>query len=86
MTELEKYELINQAEDIESLQNAFDKVFEDEPQVITKRRTAMAASKEQIREYIKELVLDPGHANPSYLTRRYGLRQQALYLQYYRSY
>jgi len=77
MTELEKYELVNKAESIEELEKAMDLLWPDDQ---VKGRTRMF-DKNRMKSHINEVV--NGLRGPNALTRQYGLRQQALYLQYY---
>ena len=77
MNELSKWQLINSCDSVKELENAFDLIFTDSV-VAGKKQNH---NKELMRMNIKHVV--SGDAPASALTREYGLRQQAIYLQYY---
>lgn len=77
MTELEKYETINKTETVEELENAVDLVWpSDYIDGMTRK-----FDKEKMKGYIKGIV-DSSIEQANVLTRKYGLRQQALYLKW----
>ena len=77
MTEQEKCELINTAESIEDLQEAVKLIAE----------RGYVQGKKSPKKVLDQVQLIPlvvkNHSNPAYLTRSYGIRQQAMYLKYY---
>jgi hypothetical protein len=78
MTELEKYDLINTCETGEELQEAIDIIWEGKNGA--GRRGNMRPS--VMREAVPQVC--NGQALPNVLTRQYGLRQQAIYIAYYK--
>ena len=77
MTELEKYELVNSCESIKELQNAILKI--GESGMIEGRKRIFDA--ENMANCVPTIVKENGY--PNYLTRKWGIRQQALYLREY---
>lgn len=78
MTELEKYELINSCESVTELEKAI-LMLADENGYIKGRQSSFRA--DLMSAYVFGVVNASLPAN--YLTRSYGIRQQALYLSYY---
>jgi len=80
MEELEIYELINSCETISALISAIEKLGEDGEGYIKGRAKIFDAKLMAVaaKMFYNDLVL----ANT--LTRRYGIRQQAIYLKYYK--
>lgn len=78
MTELEKWQLVNAANTTDELEKAIIEISNDG--VIQGRKQPWDA-KEQAG-YIKDLVFGNKYSF-NVLTRSYGIRQQALYLQHY---
>jgi hypothetical protein len=78
LTDLEKYELVNSCETVEQLQTAILKCAEGS--TIVGRTDYFNASK--MAAEIPGVVKDERFANV--LTRKWGIRQQALYLAYYK--
>lgn len=81
MSELEKYELINGCEDIESLEQAILKLADEDGRVQGRAQSFNASS---MASYVEHVV--KGNCVANYLTRCYGIRQQALYLREYNKY
>lgn len=80
MTELEKFQLVNNAATIEQLQEAIRAIAEDgEIQGKSKKHRS-----EHQAYFVTGVV--KGTLNANALTRSYGIRQQAIYLQYYKKY
>ena len=77
MTELEKYELVNQCDTIEDLANAILAIANGSE--IQGRQESFDA--EEMAQDVEYVVKHDRRANV--LTRKYGIRQQALYLKYY---
>jgi len=75
MGELEKWELINQCETIEALEKAVITVA-DENGIIWGRKRQFDA--EKMSKFVRLVITKEYY--PEYLTRSYGIRQQALYL------
>ena len=77
MTELEKYELVNSCETIKELQDAILKIGE----------SGMIEGREKIFDSEKMAAWVPFIVKENYypnsLTRKWGIRQQALYLREY---
>lgn len=75
MTTLEKYELVNKCEDIDALVNAIG-ILTDELGYISGRTVGLKGNimAVQARVYYKD------GTNVRFLTRNYGIRQQAIYL------
>lgn len=80
MTELEKYQKVNQAETIEQLCECILS-FADESGMIKGRTRDFNAAK-MVRN--ARLYHDGEGLVPNVITREYGLRQQAMYLKYYK--
>lgn len=81
MTELEKYELVNKADSIEELEAAMDTIWPDGI-VVGRTRTF---NKDRMKGFIRGVV-EGTVVLVNVLTRKYGIRQQALYLrEYYES-
>ena len=78
MTELEKYELVNSCESIQELQNAILKI--GESGLIEGRKNIF--SSKTMANWVPVIVKENGY--PNYLTRKWGIRQQALYLREYK--
>jgi hypothetical protein len=77
MTELEKYETINKTETVEELENAVETIWSsDYIDGMTRK-----FDKKKMKGYIKGIV-DGSIEQANVLTRKYGLRQQALYLKW----
>jgi hypothetical protein len=79
MTELEKFQLVNACETCEALEQAIILIGEDNNgQVMGRTRPFDAArSAQMVKPIVHENLL------PNYLTRSFGIRQQALYLRFY---
>lgn len=77
MTELEKYELVNSCESIKELQNAILKI--GESGMIEGRKRIFDS--EKMANWVPVIIKENGY--PNYLTRKWGIRQQALYLREY---
>jgi len=82
MTDLEKYEAVNKCETIEE----FEKVllsFADESGRIQGRTRTFDANKmaENARIYYND---DMDELSPNIVTREFGLRQQLMYIKYYK--
>lgn len=75
MTELEKYKLINRCETFEELKEAILKLA-DEGDMIEGRSTEFSAR--TMADNVERFQI-----SPNYLTRSYGIRQQAFYIQWY---
>lgn len=78
MTDLEKFELVNSCESIKELQNAILKI--GESGLIEGRKRIFDA--EKMANCVPTIVKENGY--PNYLTRKWGIRQQALYLREYK--
>lgn len=78
MTELEKYELVNRCETVKELENAIIKLSHDNE--ISGREMSFDAN--VMAGYVESVVKQDN--SPNLLTRKYGIRQQALYLRYYK--
>lgn len=81
MTDLDKYELINSCESIQELEEAI-LLIADENGIIMGRSKPFNAI--NLSGYVFGVVT--GILPPNYLVRSYGIRQQALYLSYYKKY
>lgn len=79
MTELEKYELINGCETIKELEEAILKIAD--VGYIKGRTRNWDAEKQSKYVYTVVQGIEPANR----LTRSYGIRQQALYLQHYKA-
>ena len=79
MTELEKYELVNRAENEKELASAILKLADPETGKIKGRAKDHDAKRmsERLSLFMK------GHFAANGLTREYGIRQQAIYIKYY---
>lgn len=78
MSELEKYELVNSCETVKELEEAILKLA-DEDGMITGRTKKFNAEMMSKKVWLVVNQIEPANR----LTRNYGIRQQALYLQYY---
>lgn len=78
MTDLEKFELVNSCESIKELQDAILKI--GESGWIEGRKRIFDA--ENMANWVPAIVKENGY--PNYLTRKWGIRQQALYLKEYK--
>lgn len=78
MTELEKFQKVNQCETGEQLA-AVIKEFADESGLIQGRDKSFDATRMSVRS----IEVIEGKQSPSVLTREFGIRQQALYIRYY---
>ena len=76
MTQLEKYEKVNKCETFEDLAEAV-KSFADEEGMIQGRTRKFRAKK------MAHAVLAFGIISPNSLTREFGIRQQAFYINHY---
>lgn len=78
MSELEKYELVNSCETVKELEEAILKLADEDGMIggRTKKFNAELMSK---KVWLVVNQIEPANR----LTRNYGIRQQALYLQYY---
>lgn len=75
MTELEKYEIINKSRSVEELKNAIKEIGD------LKISTGEIWTVDQMCEYIDRIY--EGDAPYNMATRRYGIRQQIMYIKYY---
>lgn len=78
MTDLEKYELVNSCGSIQELQDAILKI--GEAGMIEGRKRYFDA--ENMANWVPAIVKENGY--PNHLTRKWGIRQQALYLKEYK--
>lgn len=78
MTDLEKYQLINSCETVEDLEKAILAFQESDGSISGRTRDFNA---ERMASYVKGVVTEG--LVPNFLTRKFGIRQQALYLRYY---
>lgn len=78
MSELEKYELVNKCETIEELRYAILQLSNDNNQIEGRERFFNG---ERMSDNVLNVV--NGYGSPNLLTRKYGIRQQALYIKYY---
>lgn len=78
MTELEKYQLINSCETVVELEEAIVKIADSLGNIAGREKTFNA---EYMSSFVRCIVNDS--CDPRYLTRNYGIRQQALYLKQY---
>jgi len=78
MTELEKYKAVNKCETFEELANVIES-FADEDGTIQGRVNKFDATK------MAKLCRDYPNYPRNVLTREFGIRQQAMYIQYYNS-
>jgi hypothetical protein len=79
MTELEKYQLVNQAEDEKELASAILKLADPETGKIKGR----AKDHDAERMMRRLSMFMKGYFPPNGMTREYGIRQQAMYIKYY---
>lgn len=81
MTELEKYQLVNQAETEIELVSAILKLADPETGKIQGRAKEHDAKRmaERLSLFMQDLW------GPNAMTREYGIRQQAMYIKYYNS-
>ena len=80
MNNLQKYELVNSCETEKELEQAIRLLTNPETGMI-QGRTKQFDGKAMVSMVIPVVV---GEENPNYLTREFGIRQQALYLKYYK--
>jgi len=80
MNNLQKYELVNSCETEKELEQAIRLLTNPETGMI-QGRTKQVDGKAMASMVIPVVV---GEENPNYLTREFGIRQQALYLKYYK--
>ena len=80
MTELEKYEKVNQAETIEALEEAILSFAGEDGQIKGRSRSFDAKKMAQGARMFYETDVVP----PNVVTREYGLRQQLIYLKLYK--
>ena len=78
MTEEEKFLEVNECETPEELENAIIKIADDDG--IIRGRRYEFDSKQMSKMVIPVIE---GVVPPNFLTRNYGIRQQALYLKFY---
>ena len=78
--ELEKWQKVNSAETKEQLFEAVDFIFADEPNWLI-GTTGILFTADKLKRSINAAITVRFNANV--VTRRYGLRQQVLYLMYY---
>ena len=78
MTELEKYELVNNCEYPKELTEAIITIGSDANTIHGKSRSFDSI---KMASYVDGVISND--FNPALLTRSYGIRQQALYLKYY---
>jgi hypothetical protein len=76
MTELEKYEAVNKCETFEELANMIES-FADEDGMIQERVNKFDATE------MAKLCRDYPNYPRNVLTREFGIRQQAMYIEYY---
>lgn len=76
MTDLEKYEAVNKCESLEQLSEVI-RTFADENGMIQGRTRKFDANK------MAHACLAFGIIQPNCLTREFGIRQQAFYIEYY---
>lgn len=81
MTDLEKYELVNKAESIKELEDAILACAEENGQINGRARPFDA---KWMASRVAPVVKEEGY--PNNLTRRFGIRQQALYLREYKKF
>jgi len=79
MTDLEKYELINSTKSVEQLMEAVSKIG---PIQGSKEEFSV----ENIHGSIRLIMLRPYYPYYNQLTRKFGLRQQMIYLMTYKKY
>ncbi len=79
MTDLEKYEAVNKSNSLEELAQVIES-FADENGVIQGRTRGFPAGK--MADYCRNYPDYPRNT----LTREFGIRQQAMYLEYYGKY
>lgn len=78
MTDLEKYDLVNKCETRQALKDAIMAFAEEDGSIKGRTRSFNAA---QMASNVDAVV--DGDIIPNALTREFGIRQQALYLQWY---
>lgn len=78
MTDLEKYELVNSCETRQALKDAIMAFAEEDGSIRGRTRSFNAA---RMAENVDAVV--GGQEIPNVLTREFGIRQQALYLNWY---
>lgn len=78
--ELEKWQKVNSAETKEQLFEAVDFICADEPNGVI-GTTGKSFTADKLKRSINVAIT--GRFNANVVTRRYGLRQQVLYLMYY---
>ena len=79
MTILQMFQLVNQCETIEALQEAILKIGDLHPQGMIQGRKEQRNAQEMAEMVPLVVKMGMGAVN---LTRNYGIRQQALYLNY----
>ena len=82
MTELEKYEVVNKCETFEDFEKVL-KSFGDEQGKIKGRSRTFDVNK--MLEGAYGYYYDKMWGSPSTVTRKYGLRQQLMYLKHYKA-
>lgn len=78
MTELEKYQAVNQCETAEELGNVISKLADSEGKI-----QGRVKEFDSITMLIGLEMYMEDRMYPNILTREYGIRQQAMYLKYY---
>lgn len=78
LTELEKYELINKCENVTELEDAIITIGGTNNTIVGREKQFKA---DYMASFVRCIVNDT--CDPRYLTRAYGIRQQALYLKHY---
>lgn len=78
MTELEKYQAVNQCETAEELGNVISKLADSEGKI-----QGRVEKFDSITMLIGLEMYMEDRMYPNILTREYGIRQQAMYLKYY---
>ena len=79
MTDLEKYETVNKCETVEALEAAITSFTDSETGLIQGRMRTFDGV--QMASKVRVVVEQDGW--PNWLTREFGIRQQALYLKHY---
>lgn len=80
MTELEKYQLVNKCETFDDLVAAIRKIANDEGDETKLHGNSKSLNVEKMVFACKVFVPEINHRN---LTRKYGIRQQAMYIYFY---
>jgi len=76
MTDLEKYEAVNKTETLLELSKVIESFADDEGKIQGRTRKFNASE-------MAYLCRNFGNYPPNVLTREFGIRQQAMYLDYY---